>query len=183
MVQIFYTISPVAFVPNKTDTLFINYNCCYSLGQTLNDRATLLLRSRSRAIVAQFRLSNNLIINVLILYLKGIIKLYIKSEQDLYFLTTEEELRGQLITTNWNWKEKLLEGNALPLVNVIISKKIVAKVILSNILKVPRKVQSSFNATSDPSWSSEMKMRWSEMVSWVRVWQFQSQYSSQFKSS
>ena len=108
--------------------------------QTLNDRATLLLRSRSRAIVAQFRLSKNLIINVLIVYLKGIIKLYIKSEQDLYFLTTEEELRGQLITTNWNWKEKLLEGNALPLVNVIISKKIVAKVILSNILKVPRKV-------------------------------------------
>ena len=106
----------------------------------MNDRATLLLRSRSRAIVAQFRLSNNLIINVLIVYLKGIIKLYIKSEQDLYFLTTEEELRGQLITTNWNWKEKLLEGNALPLVNVIISKKIVAKVILSNILKVPRKV-------------------------------------------
>ena len=108
--------------------------------QTLNDRATLLLRSRSRAIVAQFRLSNNLIINVLIVYLKGIIELYIKSEQDLYFLTTEEELRGQLITTNWNWKEKPLEGNALPLVNVIISKKIVAKVILSNILKVPRKV-------------------------------------------
>ena len=116
------------------------YRSLLPCSQTLNDRATLLLRSRSRAIVAQFRLSNNLIINVLILYLKGIIKLYIKSEQDLYFLTTEEELRGQLITTNWNWKEKLLEGNALPLVNVIISKKIVAKVILSNILKVPRKV-------------------------------------------
>ena len=116
------------------------YRSLLPCSQTLNDRATLLLRSRSRAIVAQFRLSNNLIINVLIVYLKGIIKLYIKSEQDLYFLTTEEELRGQLITTNWNWKEKLLEGNALPLVNVIISKKIVAKVILSNILKVPRKV-------------------------------------------
>ena len=116
------------------------YRSLLRCSQTLNNRATLLLRSRSRAIVAQFRLSNNLIINVLIVYLKGIIKLYIKSEQDLYFLTTEEELRGQLITTNWNWKEKLLEGNALPLVNVIISKKIVAKVILSNILKVPRKV-------------------------------------------
>ena len=116
------------------------YRSLLRCSQTLNNRATLLLRSRSRAIVAQFMLSNNLIINVLIVYLKGIIKLYIKSEQDLYFLTTEEELRGQLITTNWNWKEKLLEGNALPLVNVIISKKIVAKVILSNILKVPRKV-------------------------------------------
>ena len=124
----------------KNGDLVECYRSLLPCSQTLNDRATLLLRSRSRAIVAQFRLSNNLIINVLILYLKGIIKLYIKSEQDLYFLTTEEELRGQLITTNWNWKEKLLEGNALPLVNVIISKKIVAKVILSNILKVPRKV-------------------------------------------
>ena len=124
----------------KNGDLVECYRSLLRCSQTLNNRATLLLRSRSRAIVAQFRLSNNLIINVLILYLKGIIKLYIKSEQDLYFLTTEEELRGQLITTNWNWKEKLLEGNALPLVNVIISKKIVAKVILSNILKVPRKV-------------------------------------------
>ena len=124
----------------KNGDLVECYRSLLPCSQTLNDRATLLLRSRSRAIVAQFRLSNNLIINVLIVYLKGIIKLYIKSEQDLYFLTTEEELRGQLITTNWNWKEKLLEGNALPLVNVIISKKIVAKVILSNILKVPRKV-------------------------------------------
>ena len=130
-------------MPLYTENIGDLVECYRSLlpcSQTLNDRATLLLRSRSRAIVAQFRLSNNLIINVLIVYLKGIIKLYIKSEQDLYFLTTEEELRGQLITTNWNWKEKLLEGNALPLVNVIISKKIVAKVILSNILKVPRKV-------------------------------------------
>ena len=124
----------------KNGDLVECYRSLLRCSQTLNNRATLLLRSRSRAIVAQFRLSNNLIINVLIVYLKGIIKLYIKSEQDLYFLTTEEELRGQLITTNWNWKEKLLEGNALPLVNVIISKKIVAKVILSNILKVPRKV-------------------------------------------
>ena len=130
-------------MPLYTENIGDLVECYRSLlrcSQTLNNRATLLLRSRSRAIVAQFRLSNNLIINVLIVYLKGIIKLYIKSEQDLYFLTTEEELRGQLITTNWNWKEKLLEGNALPLVNVIISKKIVAKVILSNILKVPRKV-------------------------------------------
>ena len=126
-------------MPLYTENIGDLVECYRSLlrcSQTLNNRATLLLRSRSRAIVAQFRLSNNLIINVLIVYLKGIIKLYIKSEQDLYFLTTEEELRGQLITTNWNWKEKLLEGNALPLVNVIISKKIVAKVILSNILKV-----------------------------------------------
>ena len=130
-------------MPLYTENIGDLVECYRSLlrcSQTLNNRATLLLRSRSRAIVAQFRLSKNLIINVLIVYLKGIIKLYIKSEQDLYFLTTEEELRGQLITTNWNWKEKLLEGNALPLVNVIISKKIVAKVILSNILKVPRKV-------------------------------------------
>ena len=130
-------------MPLYTENIGDLVECYRSLlrcSQTLNNRATLLLRSRSRAIVAQFRLSNNLIINVLIVYLKGIIKLYIKSEQDLYFLTTEEELRGQLITTNWNWKEKPLEGNALPLVNVIISKKIVAKVILSNILKVPRKV-------------------------------------------
>ena len=130
-------------MPLYTENIGDLVECYRSLlrcSQTLNNRATLLLRSRSRAIVAQFRLSNNLIINVLIVYLKGIIELYIKSEQDLYFLTTEEELRGQLITTNWNWKEKLLEGNALPLVNVIISKKIVAKVILSNILKVPRKV-------------------------------------------
>ena len=107
----------------KNGDLVECYRSLLRCSQTLNNRATLLLRSRSRAIVAQFRLSNNLIINVLIVYLKGIIKLYIKSEQDLYFLTTEEELRGQLITTNWNWKEKLLEGNALPLVNVIISKK------------------------------------------------------------